>query len=151
MPTTSDTGVFYSVEEQRGIESLFDILHNTHQRDVYVWIEEASSLISDSSYNALYGRTLDQDYAVTDSVLTKYTIKARVFYPKPNDEERIRDVGLPSSEFLVRLKIHVADLNKVNNASKIEVDGDLYSVISDAKHIGPFSRNYIELMLRRNT
>lgn len=151
MPTTNDTGVFYTLEEQAGIESLFDILHNTHQRDIYAWVNEQSSVSVDNNFNALFNRTLDQDYAVTDRVLTKHTIKARVFYPKPNDEERLRDVGLPSSELLVRIKIHIADLNTINNASKIEVDGELYSVISDSKHIGPFTRNYLEIYLKRNT
>lgn len=151
MPTTSDTGVFYSAEEQIGIETLFDLLHNTHQKDVYAWVEEESSVPSGSSYNALFGRTLDQDYALTNRVLTKHTLKARVYYPKPNDEERLRDIGLPSSELLVRLKIHVADLNTINNASKIEVDGDLYSIVSDSKQIGPFAKNYIEIWLKRNT
>lgn len=151
MPTTADTGVFYTSEEKAGIETLFDILHNTHQRDVYAWVEEASAVVSDDSYNSLFQRTLDQDYSVTNRVLTKHTVKARVYYPKPNDEERLRDVGLPSSELLVRLKIHAADLNTINNASKIEVDGDLYSTISDSKHIGPFVRNYIEVWLKRNT
>ena len=151
MPTTSDTGVFYSIEEQTGIETLFDLLHNTHQKDVYAWLEEQQSVSSGSSYNALFQRTLDQDYGVTDRILVKHTIKARVFYPKPNDEERLRDIGLPSSELLVRIKIHIADLNTINNASKIEVDGDLYSVISDSKQIGPFAKNYIETWLKRNT
>lgn len=151
MPTTSDTGVFYPAEEQIGIETLFDLLHNTHQKDVYAWVEEESSIPSENSYNALFGRTLDQDYALTDRVLTKHTLKARVYYSKPNDEERLSDIGLPSSELLVRLKIHVSDLNTINNASKIEVNGDLYSVISDSKQIGPFAKNYIEIWLKRNT
>ena len=151
MAHITDTGSFYSEEFKNGVSSIFDILHNTHKREVTVWINEVQSVPTDSSYNALFGRGENQEYGVTNNVLTKYTIYCRVFYPKPNDEEKIRNLGLPSAEMIVRLKVDLSDMDKVLRASKIEVSNEIYSVISDSKLIGPFTHNYAEVWLKRNT
>lgn len=137
--------------EKTAIEDELTNVHDTFARDIYIYTAKKQSYNSSSSFNALYGRTKDQSITTTDKILQKETISARIFYPKPNDEERIRDLDLPSSELLCRLKVTNANAEKIKNAAKIEVDSALYTVASDPKAIGPFQMKYKEIWLKRET
>lgn len=137
--------------EKAAIESELSNVHDTFARTIHIYTAKKQSYNSSPSFNALYGRTKDQSIVSSDKILEKESITARIFYPKPNDEERIRDLDLPSSELLCRLKVTVSDAEKIKNAAKIEVDSALYAVASDPKAIGPFSMNYREIWLKRET
>jgi len=140
------SSIFSSTEKDELAEIIANV-HETFKQNVFVFIEESSSVGINTDYNPLYGRYKDQAKAVTDKVLTKYTIEARVMYSKNGEEERL-DIGLPSTENVIRLKVDNAGKEKLKNASFVEVDGDKYSVISDPESIGPFSERYYKVYLK---
>lgn len=135
--------------EKVTIENLFADLHDTFKTTVYAFVEESSSVESDVDYNPLYNRTKSQSRVVPDIVKVKYPIEARVFYPKLTEEERLQDVMIPSSNDKCRLKIAKADYEIIKRSSVIEVDGENYKLDSKNNQIGPFTINYVEVMLQR--
>lgn len=143
----------FTTAEKSSIESCLQDVHDTFARDIYAFVEEAQSVGSNTNYNSLYKRNTTTARVVTDKILTKYTVSARIFYPKQNDEEEMRDINLPSAEMLCRIKVTAADAETINKASVIEVDGENYSVISDTKAIGPFRvlTDFMQIYLKRNT
>jgi hypothetical protein len=56
---------------------------------------------------------------------------------------------LPSSDDKCRIKIAANDYEIVKRASVIEVDGENYKIDSKSSPIGPFSINYVQVMLQR--
>ena len=142
---------FFNAAQKTSIDALFDDMHVTFQKDVYVFIEESTSVGSDVGYNSMYGRTEDSSRSVTDEVLTKYTIQARVRYIRWEEEEVLNDSGLPSSENVVRLKVDLAGYELLKNSTTVEVDGERYSLIADPRIVGPFANNYYRCYLRRDT
>jgi len=134
--------------EKAAIADLLDNVHETFKKNIYVFVEEATSVGLDTNYNPLYNRYKDQSKAVTDKVLKKYTYEARVKYFKKSDEQVLNDTGLPSSENVIRIKVNNEAKEKIKIASSIEVDGEKYSVISDPEGIGPFSIEYYKIYLK---
>jgi hypothetical protein len=48
---------FFSDAEKLSIDGLFNDLHDTFKTIIYVFVEEASSVLSDTDYNPLYNKT----------------------------------------------------------------------------------------------
>lgn len=142
--------LFSSLEKQK-IASVLDDLHDTFKQDVHVWIKEVESLGLNENYNPVYGRYKDQSIGVSDKVLTKYTIKARVHYFKKGEEDIADDTGLPTSENVVRLKVDADGSKKLKLCSFAEIDGVKHSVVSDPEGIGPFGPKYFKVYLKRDT
>lgn len=141
----------FSDSEKDGINDLLNDVHDTFRREIYAYIEQATTEPQNNNYNPLYGRTLNQARVTTNIVREKFAILARVFYPKPNDRERLKDMPTPSSELLCRVKITPDDLETLKKASVIEVDDENYKLDSDAKFIGPFdvTTNFVEVWLQK--
>lgn len=140
---------FFDDDEKNAVEELFDDLHDTFKRTIYAFVEEASFVDFQSDFNSTYNRRNNQSKGLPQRV--KYEIEARIFHERWNPDDVDNDTGLPTSENIVRLKVTPADHETLKKASVIEVDGDTYSLISDDQKIGPFSVNYHEVWLRRNT
>ena len=84
--------------------------------------------------------------------MEKFTIQAIVKYDNWQDERIIdgeSQMNLSASEGRVRLKVKKEGYEKLKIASRVEVDGNLYTVESDAKHIGPFDSQYYQINLKR--
>ena len=114
----------FTDDEKNAFANCLADVHDTFKQDVYVFIEEASSVGVDTNYNPLYGRYKDQARVVTDKVLTKHTIEARVKYFKKGEEDLRLDIGLPSTENVIRLKVTSDGKEKLKNAVHVEVDGN---------------------------
>ena len=141
----------FNEAEKSAIEGLLDDVHDTFKKNIYVYVEEVTSVkFSDIDFNPLYGRSLNQAKISKDKKLTKHTVEARVFYDKQKDNDLIEDIGAGSSENTVRIKVDYEAKELIKNASVIEVDNDRYSVVSDAEAIGPFSNPYWKIYLKRD-
>lgn len=138
----------FSSDEKNEIRGWLDDVHDTFIENIYVFIEEAQSAEIDTNYNPLYKRYKDESKGVTDKILTKYTISARIQYFKKGEEDVLDDTGLPSSENVVRLKVDNDAKEKLKIASFVEVHGNRYSVTSDPEAIGPFQPNYYKLYIK---
>jgi hypothetical protein len=138
--------------EKTNINSALSDVHDTFARDIYVYVEERSSVPAELNYNPLYGRTKNTAEISSENTLTQYTYSARVFYKTEQEEEIIDGNGqmnLMASEGQVRIKVKSDAYEKIKICSKIEVDNELYVVDSDAKVIGPFGSQFYSLFLKR--
>lgn len=137
--------------EKSEIRDIFDDLHDTFKQDIYVYVEEASSVNPSNTYNPLYGRAKDQSLGVSDKILQKYTISARVHYFKKSEEHVLDNIGLPSSANVIRLKVDLAGSDLLKKSSFVEVDGNKCQVISNPEMIGPFGPLYYKIYLKVDT
>ena len=138
--------------EKTDINSALSDVHDTFARDIYVYVEERSSVPAELNYNPLYGRTKNTAEISSENTLTQYTYSARVFYKTEQEEEIIDGNGqmnLMASEGQIRIKVKSDAYEKIKICSKIEVDNELYVVDSDAKVIGPFGSQFYSLFLKR--
>ena len=138
--------------EKTVVQSALGDMHDTFARNIYVYVEEASSVPLELNYNPLYRRRKDTSKISSENTLTRYTYSARVFY-KTEQKEDIVDgnaqMNLVASEGQVRIKVKSAAYEKIKICSKIEVDDELYVVDGDAKVIGPFDAQFYSISLKR--
>ena len=138
--------------EKSAVQSAMSDMHDTFARDIYVYVEEASSVPVELNYNPLYGRRKDTSQISSENTLTRYTYSARVSYKKEQKEDLIDGNGqmnLIASEGQVRVKVKHDAYEKIKICSRIEVDDQLYIVDGDAKVIGPFDAQFYSLSLKR--
>ena len=94
--------------EKTAINSALSDVHDTFARNIYVYVEETSSVPVELNYNPLYGRIKDAAKISSEQTLTKYTYAARVFYKNEQKEDILDGNGqmnLISSEGEVRIKV----------------------------------------------
>lgn len=136
-----------SATEKSSIDSVFDAMHDTFKRTIYMYVEEQQSVdLSDN--NPLFGGGTP----TVRTELVQYTGEARVKYI--NDQRDVPagysvDNDLIRSNGLVRLKVNSTDKELLKKASRIEVDDILWTLDGSPKPIGPFARNYFEVYLIR--
>lgn len=131
------------------IAAVFDDMHDTFSRDITIYKEGEAVLIGiDDDYNYLYDRR--KDSKAQTPALQKYTTKARIKYFGEQEKDGAgKDIGLRMAYGEIRLKIDSAAYDLIRSAAKIEVDGQLYRLRSDAARTGPFSAQYYVVYLQR--
>jgi len=138
--------------EKSAVQSALSDMHDTFARDIYVYVEETSSVPVELNYNPLYGRRKDTAKISSEQTLTRYTYSARVFYKNEHKEDIIDGNGqmnLIASEGQVRIKVKAAAYEKIKICARIEVDDELYIIDGDAKVIGPFDAQFYSVFLKR--
>jgi|TARA_R100001082_G_scaffold35783_1_gene18725 hypothetical protein len=138
--------------EKTAINSALSDVHDTFARNIYVYVEETSSVPVELNYNPLYGRRKDAAKISSEQTLTKYTYAARVFYKNEQKEDILDGNGqmnLIGSEGEVRIKVKSDAYEKIKICSKIEIDDQLFVVDGDAKVIGPFDAQFYSIFLKR--
>ena len=127
------------------ISSVFDDLHDTYGKEVYVYTrDQGSQVVDESNYNPIFGANDSAESISNDVVLIKTAILARVNYDPRQTEDNLT-VGvsnIPISRGRVRLKVHNNDWDLVKNSVKIEIDNDLFVLDTDPDNLGPFTNNY---------
>ena len=94
--------------EKSVVQSALSDMHDTFARDIYVYVEETSSVPVELNYNPLYGRRKNTAKISSEQTLTKYTYSARIFYKNEHKEDIIDGNGqmnLIASEGQVRIKV----------------------------------------------
>lgn len=137
----------FSKEEKGVLADMLDDVHDTFKRKIIVFVKETTSISFPSSHNALYNSNQSPQGLET---LMRYEIDARVHYERWNPQDVLDDVGLPSSENILRLKIKPEDYEIVKKATAISVDEEKYSLIAAPMSAGPFDVHYHILYLRRD-
>jgi len=138
--------------EKSVVQSALSDMHDTFARDIYVYVEETSSVPVELNYNPLYGRRKNTAKISSEQTLTKYTYSARIFYKNEHKEDIIDGNGqmnLIASEGQVRIKVKSDAYEKIKICSRIEVDDQLYIIDGDAKVIGPFDAQFYSVFLKR--
>ena len=144
-----------SDSEKEQIQSELDCVRDTFFRDIYVYIRKAidspNSIPSD--FNPLYSSNKQTTRHSTErNTLEKHTIQAIVRYNNWQDDRVVdaqSQMNLVASEGRIRIKVKKEGYEKLKIASRVEIDGDLYTLESDAKHIGPFDSQYYQVNLKR--
>jgi hypothetical protein len=142
--------------EKKLIQSQLDDVRDTFFRDVYVYIKRSNiDSINDVplDFNPLYSSPKQTTtHNTSRQNLEKFTIQAVVKYENNQDDSVVdarSQMNLSGSEGRVRLKVKKEAYEKLKIASRVEVDGDLYALEGDAKHIGPFDSQYYQVNLKR--
>jgi len=141
--------------EKKQIQLELDNVRDTFFREIYVYIRKATESPNQitADFNPLYGSKKETTRHTTSrNTLEKIAIQAVVKYENFQDEDVVdaqSQMNLAASRGKVRLKVKKDAYEKLKIASRVEVDDSLYSLDSDAKHIGPFDSQYYQVNLKR--
>ena len=128
---------------------MFDDLHETFARDIYVYQDEETVIISTNpSYNFLYRNAGSSQQTVTKQPVTS-TISARIKYINGDEDVSVLDgasrISLPAGS--VRIKIPTADFAFIKDAKRVEFEGGIYSLKTVGSPIGMFGIKYYAFFL----
>ena len=134
------------------IRSALEDVHETFAREIKIFKRKAEVFVATTStYNALYARLKNEKKPLHQ--VEEFTVKARIDYIDRQEKSALSgmnaqvNVALP--EGMVRLKIDEEGFTHLKTASRVEIDGDLYELISDSAKTGPFSVHYYVMYLKR--
>lgn len=146
-----------SAADKASMEGAIRDVHDTFARDITVYktkksIYVATNPVFKSSYNALYQKL--KNSPTTRTEVSKYTVTARVQYRAVQEEENEGGIGAQVNvQFGIgelRIKLTEAAYNDFIFATKIEIDGVIWRIVTDASRAGLFSPQYYVLYLERD-
>jgi len=143
---------FLSAAQKAQINAVFDDIHDTFKRNINVYKKGQETLIDlgGGGYNNLYDR--EKDSKNTPPSYEKYTIDARIKYIGEGKEDELLDKRGLQVEFPyggIRLKLDKTAYDLLISSKRVEVDGQMYKVKSEASRTGPFGANYYIIYLQR--
>jgi hypothetical protein len=141
--------------EKKEIQACLDSVRDTFFRDIYVYVKKVTESPNEltTDFNPIYGAPKQTtSHTTTRNTMEKFTIQAIVKHENSQDESIVdgkSQMNLSASEGRIRLKVKKEGYEKLKIASRVEVDGNLYTIEGDAKHIGPFDSQYYQINLKR--
>jgi len=146
--------------DKADMEAAIADIHDTFARPIIIYknkteIFVATNPVFESSYNALYQKLKNpQKNADTKTTVTKTTVNARVQYRSVQDES---DAGGTGAQINVqwgsgelRLKLDEEGYKAFKFATKIEIDGVVWRIVTDASRAGLFTPQYYVIYLERD-
>lgn len=133
--------------QKRNIADVFDNIAKTFERTIYGFKDgERVSLATNSQYNSFY-RTQSSN---TEFSEVSQEIQARIRYVK-SDEELFKfsdgtaggvqnKIALPAGS--VKIKVNRTGYEFIKDARRIELDGQRFSIVSNARQIAMFGPDY---------
>ena len=139
-----------SSNEKSQFDAIFDNLHDTFAREITIFKKAKKIFVAtNNTYNALYSRI--QNEKGSDKTVEAIKIKARIAYPgnsgKETQENQLTGLDIPADH--VRIKINLEGYVLIKEASDLEIDGELFNVVSDASKSGMFSVRYFNVLLKK--
>ena len=134
-------------------------IHDTFARPITIYknkteIFVATNPVFESSYNALYQKLKNPQKTSTKNTVTKTTVKARVQYRYEQSESDEGGVGAQINVQWgtgeLRLKLDQTGYKQFKFATKIEIDGIVWRIVTDASRAGLFTPQYYVLYLERD-
>lgn len=134
--------------QKRNIADVFDNIAKTFERTIYGFKDgERISLASNSQYNAFY-KTQSSNTEFTE---VSQEIQARIRYVKADEELfSFKDgssasggqnkVALPAGS--VKIKVNREGYEFIKDARRVELDGQRFSIVSNARQIAMFGPDY---------
>lgn len=143
---------FFSGAQKQQLENVFVNMHDTFARDITIYKKKKDIFVAtNQTYNALYARIKDETSA--KKTVTSTTIKARVQYLSKqflSEEAGFRaQTNLPISEGQLRIKLNEEGYTSFKFANRIEIDGVVWKMNTDASRVGLFSAEYYVIYLER--
>jgi hypothetical protein len=141
-----------TLAQKRQLNAVFDQIHDTFARDIVIFKQGESSLIAiDLDSNYLYDRKKDSKSTI--ETLEKYTTKARIKYFGEHEKNAVvggeKDPRITFPNADIRLKVDESAYNLITSSKRIEVDDQLYTLVSDPARTGPFFSSYYVIYLKR--
>ena len=132
------------------LENVFVDVHDTFSRTITIYtVKKEIFVATNQTYNALYSRI--KDATTEKKTVTSTTVKARVQYMTKQyieEEYALRaQTNLPISEGQLRIKLDEAGYTSFKFANRIEIDGIVWKIKTDASRIGLFSPKFYMLFL----
>lgn len=146
-----------SAADKADMEAAIEDIHDTFSRDITIYKNEKEVFVAatpqfNSTYNALYQKL--KNATGTKSKVSRYAVKARVQYNYKQETSSEAGMGaqmnIPLSVGNLRIKLNQKAYLDFKFATKIEIDGILWRIISDASRAGLFSPQYYVLFLERD-
>tara|TARA_R100000808_G_scaffold21917_1_gene47468 strand:+ start:2245 stop:2697 length:453 start_codon:yes stop_codon:yes gene_type:complete len=139
--------------EKTAYQDVFKNMHKTFARDIYIYkTKQGVFVATNSAYNALYSRLKNSSREIKE--VEKYSTTARIKYVGTQPEELVNDFGAQVNvrfpEGTVRLKLDQTGYDLIKTAPRIEIDGELFKIVSDPAKAGPFGVLFYVLYLQRN-
>jgi len=138
--------------DKKILDQVFDDIHDTFSREITIFKQEKKVFIAtQTTYNALYSRVKNEKGS--NKKVEALKIKARIAYSgsfvRENDENQITGLDIPADH--IRIKINEEGFNLIKQATDLEIDGELFNVVSDASKAGLFSVKYFNILLKRRS
>ncbi len=145
--------------DKSDMEAAIADIHDTFARDITIYknkkeIFVATNPVFESSYNALYQKLKNPQSTSERNVVTKLVVQARVQYRPVQEESDEGGIGAQvnvqwgSGE--LRLKLDETGYKAFKFATKIEIDGVIWRIVTDASRSGLFTPQYYVLYLERD-
>lgn len=138
--------------DKQKLASVFDDMHDTFARDITVFQTENEVFVATNGvYNALYSRIKNEPNK--RAKVKQVKIKARIQYQQDQKEMDLpgtrSQLNVQIGEGSVRVKLDKTGYEIFTKATKIEIDGEVFRIVSDPSKVGPFSVKFYTLYLRR--
>lgn len=136
--------------DKQRFDDVFNDIHDTFARDITIYKSEKQAFVAtNNTYNALYSRVLNQKG--NEKKVEPVIVKARISYFNGNSKEDgfNQDTGISVPGDSIRIKIDENGYTILKQSTDIEVDGELFDVVSDASKSGMFSVKYYQIFLKR--
>ena len=140
-----------SQDDKDRFDNVFNDLHDTFAREITIFKKAKKTFIStNQTYNALYSRVSNQKEK--ESTVSAIKVKARITYfneayKRENQENFALGFDIPGD--YVRIKIYEEGYTALKNVTDVEIDGELFNIVSDASKSGIFSVKYYQYILKR--
>lgn len=140
-----------SQEDKDRFDNVFNDLHDTFAREITIFKKLKKIFIStNQTYNALYSRASGQKEK--ESTVSAIKVKARITYfnaanKRENEENFALGFDIPGD--YVRIKLDENGYIALKNVTDVEIDGELFNIVSDSSKAGIFSIKYYQYILKR--
>jgi len=139
--------------QKTALQSAFNDLHDTFAREIYIYKEAQTTVISTSpNYNAIYKQNNNQSQTVSRKVVVK-TFKARITYDTDRSQSTLTSPEIDSQLKLkmpdgyVRIKVGGDGYNYLKDSKRVEFDGRKFTIESDVRPHGLFEPTFYTFFL----
>tara|TARA_R100000152_G_C6700377_1_gene130035 strand:+ start:253 stop:711 length:459 start_codon:yes stop_codon:yes gene_type:complete len=142
-----------SSAQKTALQSAFNDLHDTFARDIFIYKEAQSTIISTNpSYNPIYQENNAQSKTVKRKVISA-SFKARITYDTDRSQSNLTSPEVESQLKLklpdgyVRIKVAKDGYDYLKDAKRVEFDGRKFSIESDVRPHGLFEPTHYTFFL----
>lgn len=142
---------YLTADQKTYINSVFDNVHETFAREITVYMNPETVIITASpTFNALYGADVSNAATKPQYNVKSYKFKARIHYMSqdqsifPGAEAQQRIVYPVGT---IKIKVPASAFGYLKEARRVEFEGRRYSIVSDYKPFGIFGPKYYSFIL----
>jgi hypothetical protein len=139
--------------QKNALQSAINELHDTFARDIYIYKEAKSTVISTSpNYNAIYQQNTAQSQTIKRQVQSG-KFSARITYDTDRNQENVTSPEIDSQlkikmpDGYVRIKVDKNGYEYIKQSKRVEFDGRKFTIESDVRPHGLFEPTHYTFFL----